>query len=78
MATKKSRLELYISNETKEEMELLYNGLCGAVTEDSHGRAHVDVSRSIYWESVIRDHLNSQGDLIRMFRMIKSGEFGKE
>ena len=78
MATKKSRLELYISKQTRDDMELLYNGLCGVASSDRFGRAHVDVSRSVYWESVIRDHLNSQGDMLRIFRMMADGTFKKE
>ena len=77
MATKKSRLELYLSKQTRDDMELLYRGLCGVASNDRFGRAHVDVSRSVYWESVIRDHLEKQGDMLRIFRMMEDGTFKK-
>lgn len=75
---KKVKLEIYVSIDTKEEMELLYGGLCGVVTQDSRGRVSVEVSRSVYWESVIREHLASQEELLRIFRMKRDGHFMKE
>jgi len=75
---KRVRMELYLRPETKAAMELLYTGLCGVVTEDGAGKVRVVVSRSLYWENVIMEHLASQEELLRIFGMMKAGTFGKE
>lgn len=78
MATKKVQFKIYLDPNVKADMDLLYEGICNAVSTDASRHWHVDVSKSKYWESVISEHLNSQNDLLRIFKMKKAGTFGIE
>lgn len=70
MATvRKVQFRIYVDRGFMGEMDFLYNGMYKRMKKDRDNKWRVSLSKSKFWESVLRDYVDSKKDLVRVLRI---------
>ena len=71
--TRKGQFRIYVDKELMIRMEELYTNMY-LVRSNGMRKVKVSISRSKFWESVLRDYVDSKKDLVRVLRIAERYE----